>query len=156
MNFKMYFLLSVVGVAIFINCSSQLNQLEKKVGEIHENCDKPDSCLFILKNCVDFEWDTVCFIEGVDNPEFVKQFINADYKGYKEGTEPIIFKKNGQVIYYENNIYDIESNKRGSISVSDSMFNNAYIYTPKTAVFRIEKVETSNGVFYILHHLNVE
>jgi hypothetical protein len=138
---------------MLVNCSSQLNPIERATAEVYENCNKADSCYFNLKEFTDFEWDTVYFIEAVGNLEAINQIIGCYYDGYREGTEPIIFKKGGKIIHFENNTYEIESNKNGSISVSDSSYEKSYVYTPETAFFRVEKVIVSEGKFYILHHV---
>ncbi|MES2862781.1 MAG: hypothetical protein V4666_01550 [Bacteroidota bacterium] len=135
---------NILFISIFFICvSCKKNNFEERVFEDVSNSGKLE---IDLKNYTDFEWDTVYVFHTVCNLENVQSITGFKYGNYEEFTRPLIFIKNGKIVFFENR----KSNFEGIINEQFVYKNGSYsIRNKEDSKFKV-KIEESDNKKYLL------
>lgn len=113
-----------------------------------------DSCVISIKELTEFKWDTLYAFEMPVSLEELNTIIGCNYQFYVEFTRPLIFFNEGKIIHYENNQSSPEGLIIGQILFSDVNDTIRYhVFTPKNAVFKIEKKMYEGNKYYQLNQI---
>lgn len=140
----------LLGSVFLLSCNSGRGKIETAIAESVEKCNN-GNCIVTLKSITHFDWDRVYFFEVPISREFINSSIGLNYIYYEEFTRPIIFIRNGKIVYHENNKSSIESILEKQIVIGDISDTSKYkTYTPADAVFKGEVKKENNTKYYEL------
>ncbi len=139
---KLYLIFFII---LFVSCNKAT--IENK---IYEDIKDSNNSKIDFKDYTDFKWDTVYVFQTPTNLENINKVIKTEYKNYIEFTRPIIFIKNGKIVYSENNQSNVESLIEGQLVYKDLMNTVSYVLITKdNSVFTV-KILKENNLDYVL------
>jgi hypothetical protein len=144
----------------FLGCNKHKNIEEKIVDAVGKKCKGGSECIITMRELTDFSWDKMYVFDYRATSEDIEKVVGADIiTSFEEFTKYIIFTFAGKVVFYEK--YDmavegfIDVTFRDKEVVFDIPYDTKYrVYTPDSAVFKVEKKGLNKGVYYELHQVH--
>lgn len=136
-------------ILLMFGCSKS-RVIEQRIGKRIDDCKSADACIIRIKDLTDFQWDKMYVFEYGARLEQIEKALGTKYPDYVEFKRRIVFLKGGGIVHREDEPTDIERLVNGQVSFAESYTNPVWSFTPETAVFRGEKKEFSEGVYYVL------
>lgn len=145
------YLILMIGLLLW-GCSKTPTSLEYKIGQQAKKCDPQTVCLININDWIDVEWDS-CWAFNWYVPQDEKESIRHSCE---EFTRPILFFKNGQIIYQECNQDGIERILASQVVWDDAKENSPYLaFFAQDSLFQVEQRKNSLGeVYYLLTGVN--
>jgi hypothetical protein len=114
------------------------------------SCPSSSPCIVRIKDITDFQWDQLHAFDYGASLDDIQKSLGTDFPDYKEFTRRIVFMKDGRIIHREDEPTNIERRVNGEVIFDESYKTLHSSYTPETAVFRVEKKQFPDGVYYVL------
>lgn len=131
----------------FLN-SCNNNKAKGLKGQILNYCSGKKDCLIEIKSVTKFEWTEMFVFRNNATNEDIQKAIDTNYPYYKEFTDRIIFLKGKEIVYHEDNKTNIERIDKGDLIFNFSDTLKYANYRPNEAVFKLNNVEGSSGIYY--------
>jgi hypothetical protein len=148
--FVFAFLISVLG------CGTQFSSkgpVEKAIGtKIAETCAASQTCTVRIDEVTWFDWDNVIAFSGGFTYVDKNHILGKDYfKDSQYGlSNTLVFFKDGEIIYAEENYRDIEGYHNGDIEFSDMDSSKRYRKYLSGSVFEVTRNGLKDGSYYSL------
>lgn len=135
-------ILTVLILFLIVSCKNE--NFEERVFEDVINAKKTE---IDLKDYTNFKWDTAFVFHKISNLEYIESIIKKRYNNYEEFTRPIIFTKDGKIVYSENR----KGNLEGFTEYQFIYPNNIYSIKDKAnSKFNVKIEETKNGKYLLI------
>ena len=141
-------------VLTLVVCCFILNGCREKsvkwsiVTAIEKECQQADTCTVDLKGITNFAWDKL-YLFDVSGADDVDTVLGFHYPYFEDVASRIIFVKNNQVVYHED-----EYPNPDKPPIANITFNlggaHAYVCTPKNATFGVKKTTEDKYSSYVL------
>jgi hypothetical protein len=110
-----------------------------------------DTCIVLMKDETSFEWDKLYVFNLPLPQEEVDKVIGMSYSYYEEFTRPMIFVKDGNIVYHENNRTNIEGIVDNQVIFGGILDTTRYrTFSIDEAVFRARKKKSGSKNYYEL------
>ena len=142
---KKYLLIVFVFV---LSCNANISEKvsDKLINRLEILCHNSDSCEIKISEITNFDWDRVVITISGASSQDIDDLLRFHYPFFEETTSSIIFIKGDTIIYHEN-IYTPDPEKGDKFGFA---FNVGRSFTRKEAVFKVNKNNEREEVFYSL------
>jgi hypothetical protein len=149
MTMKRFSILTLA-LLLMLGCSSS-GLIEQRIGKKVDSC-KPDTpCIIRIKDLSDFQWDQLYVFSYGTGLDEIQKVLDTSFPDYVEFKRRLVFLKDGKIVHREDEPTNIEHSVDGQVSFAESYTEPSHwLFTPETAVFRAERIEDENGVYYTL------
>lgn len=132
-------------------------KIETAIGnKIQKDCAVGQVCSLEMNEVTAFEWDSMLVFSGGFTYVDINDVIGKDYfKESKFGlSNTLVFFKNGEIVYTEQNFRDIEGYHNGDTYFSDMDISKRYRMYPRNSVFEVKRNKITEGEYYSLQCKN--
>ncbi len=136
-------------ITICSGCSN--NSLEAKIeNHIKKACNEKDVCIINIKDITDFEWQKMYVFKEGTTLEAINEALGFEYPYFEDIARRTVFVSENRITYHEDIFPNPESAQDGQVIYEMPDTVQYTIFEPDDAVFKVNKVEFVQGVYYVL------
>lgn len=138
-----YFLVFI----FLIGCKS--NVYNEIVNYIHSKCNSGSwSCEVRMKDIVRFKWDKFYVFNIHATEDEMGKVMNLNYNGWEDLTWQFVFCYKGEIVYRKVFYYNPDYPETINFYFNDTLYCQEY--TPKTAIFKVNREESDQEVYTLI------
>ena len=144
----------LLGIVVFALSSCASNGIESRIaGRVKAQCEIPKPCIIRISDLTDFQWDEMYVFKYSASIDQIEQVIGAPVNEKTQFTRKVVFRLRGNVVHSEELPTQVDNFLDGQVDfdLPDKEFYK--LYRVDSAVFRVEKKEFENGVYYDLRQV---
>jgi hypothetical protein len=150
-----------VGTAFLAACLLVLIQGCERQGPINErivkaiktHCANQPNCTLRISDQTPFSWDKMFVFDSEVGEADRTKILGTKDVGFCEFEAQLVFTKNGQILYQESQIQDVENPSRDQVKFGDPDWAEILTFSPD-AVFAVSAESSPAGPWYFLRKLN--
>lgn len=119
----------------------------KKIGEY---CKEDYPCVVEMEKIISGQWDTMFVFKEQVSLEEINKTIGFNYPFFEDIGKRILFIKDKEVVYHEDEFPNAESAKDGEIKFNMNDSTKIKSYGRKEAVFLVRRTDFDKGSYYEL------
>lgn len=146
--------LLLIGLMLLAVSGCGANNIETRIaGRVRAQCETPNPCIVRISDLTDFQWDEMYVFLYSASVDQMEQVLGAPVTEKDEFSRKVVFRWQGKVVRYEELPTDVSNLVDGEVvfDVADREYYK--LYSVDSAVFRVEKKEFSNGIYYELRQV---
>ncbi len=156
---KKIFCLFLSALVFLTGCSISRHLLQNDIHSyLDDNYNKEHKVIINISDFTNFEWDTLLIFQYPISAQDIENAIGVKYEGSLDLTSGMIFVLDDKIVYDEifkndyTNLAPFLIYPYNNIN-NDSNYN---VFTPKTALFKCEKVNSKEAYGYRLYPIQSE
>lgn len=144
----------LIGLMVLVVSGCGFNNIESKIASrVRAQCQTPKPCIVRISDLTDFQWDEMYAFTYSASSDQIEQIIGVPLAEKVQFTRKVVFRWNGKVVHYEELPTQVDNFLDGQVDfdISDKDFYK--LYPIDSAVFRVDKKEFENGIYYELRQI---
>lgn len=152
MKLKKYSSYTILTILVYLVCSCTFfsTKIENRIGWwVRWNCANQVACILRLRELTNFDWDKVYAFPLGTTQEDVERIIGGKIPEFQEFSRTLVFIRDNQIIYVEQNPGDVEGIVDGEVGFvsSPSIFYGMY---DKNSSFEVKIISMNQKTYYEL------
>jgi hypothetical protein len=145
----------LIGFILLAVSGCGCNNLEGKIaGKVRAQCETSKPCIVRISDLTDFQWDEMYAFRYSASIDQIQQVIGVLVTEKVQFTRKLVFRLRGKVVHYEELPTQVDNFLDGQVDfdIPDKDFYK--LYRVNSAVFRVNKKEFENGIYYELSQVS--
>lgn len=140
----------MLAACILILSACSTTKVEEISERIKSSCAAGNTCQIRIRDLTTFEWDRMYVFDYSAELYDIEQALGTPFPDFVQFKRRIVFLKNGNIVYREDQPTNIEKHLDGEVFFAIPDTEVYRQFTPDTAIFKVERKPIYDGVYYEL------